>query len=85
MRAVGIDERQVMKMIVAEFATYATLGVRCGLHHWFAAEQAAVCVPHCRLFSVCCLVHSTWIAYNHYSIRFACGNRVIPRPCKAHT
>ena len=47
MRAVGMDERQVMKMIAAESATYATLGVRCGLHHWFAAEQAAVCIPHC--------------------------------------
>lgn len=58
---------------------------RCGLHHWFAAEQAAVCVPHCRLFSLCCLVHSTWIAYNHFSIRFACGNRVIPHPGEAHT
>lgn len=26
MRAVGMDERQVMKMIAAESATYATLG-----------------------------------------------------------
>ena len=42
MRAIGMDERQVTKMIAAGSGDLCYAGVCYGLHHWPAVEQTAI-------------------------------------------
>ena len=73
MRAVGMDEHQITKMILAEAFTYAFLGLYCGMCDRVAAEQAPVQFSCYRTLSLCDMEFARNLFDCHYSVCYSCG------------
>lgn len=75
MRAVGMDERQMTKMIACEAFTYAVLGCVVGCAIGLPLSKSLYDFPYCRAFSICCVAVPNYLFGRYSSVCLDCGNR----------